>query len=394
MAAPRHYNGKPNFDEFDYLQKLRIMDESAMTAEDRALVHEMIPTSQFSVLMRKPIKYIIGWLLKKKSSYLQEQADRMASGMHISCAECGYTAKTLFGHIKSAHGISATEYREKYGDSAKTACNTTMLDLSRRFKEKNPNVGKCGKQSPFSTKFIGYVDLTTEEKLDRISKLKIRATESTVPEKRTNRVEYYTSRGMDSEAAKLAVSRRQATFSLSRCVEEHGLMPGTKIWMERQNRWQATIYAKSDEEIQELNRKKLNKNGTSASERRLFLLLSEIYKNVERQHCLQYKDGDKSRWFVYDIRIGNVLIEYNGDFWHRNPNSSADYIDPDYFAYGMLTSEVWAKDLKKRKLAEATGFILVTVWESEYINDPDTILNEIHRIIEMNNHGNEKTTGL
>jgi hypothetical protein len=50
-------------------------------------------------------------------------------------------------------------------------------------------------------------------------------------------IEYWIRRGFSEEDAKSAVSKRQQTFTLQKCLERHGEEKGRKVWEERQNKW-------------------------------------------------------------------------------------------------------------------------------------------------------------
>lgn len=68
--------------------------------------------------------------------------------------------------------------------------------------------------------------------------------------------EYWMSRGMNEAEALDAVRDIQATFSLKKCIAKYGVVEGTRLWKERQERWQNTINSKSDEEKHTINSKK------------------------------------------------------------------------------------------------------------------------------------------
>lgn len=80
----------------------------------------------------------------------------------------------------------------------------------------------------------------------------------------------------------------------------------------------------------------------------------------------------------YDLLIKNknMLIEYNGDYWHCNPIIYA----PDYFhkKKQLLAEEIWKHDFKKRKIAEEKGYKLFIIWERDYMFNKE---NEINKII-------------
>lgn len=68
--------------------------------------------------------------------------------------------------------------------------------------------------------------------------------------------EYWISKGYSEEDAIIKVSETQATFSLNICIEKYGEEEGYCVWKSRQDCWQETLKAKSDEEIEEINKKK------------------------------------------------------------------------------------------------------------------------------------------
>ena len=70
-------------------------------------------------------------------------------------------------------------------------------------------------------------------------------------------IEYWKNKGMTDEEAILAVSKRQSTFSLEKCIERDP-ENGEKIWLSRQQKWQNTLKSKSKEEQDLINSKKSN----------------------------------------------------------------------------------------------------------------------------------------
>jgi hypothetical protein len=69
-------------------------------------------------------------------------------------------------------------------------------------------------------------------------------------------IEYYLKRGYTEKEAKILISERQKTFTIEKCIEKHGIIEGTKIWEDRQKRWQKTLSNKPQTEIDEINKKK------------------------------------------------------------------------------------------------------------------------------------------
>ena len=81
----------------------------------------------------------------------------------------------------------------------------------------------------------------------------------------------------------------------------------------------------------------------------------------------------------YDILLVdfNILIEYNGDYWHYNPNK----YEKDYFnkKKRMFAWELWKHDKRKKELSEENGYKLFTIWESDYKFNKQIEINKIIR---------------
>lgn len=75
----------------------------------------------------------------------------------------------------------------------------------------------------------------------------------------------------------------------------------------------------------------------------------------------------------YDFKIGNILIEVNGTFWHADPRK---YKETDILKFpgtnGVIAKDIWEKDKIKQDLAINSGFQVIYYWESEIIN-PTTL---------------------
>jgi predicted transcriptional regulator len=61
----------------------------------------------------------------KEWSEEQKWKDKTEGVDFVRCRECGFRSKSLARHLKSAHGFTADEYREKHGADAPTRCNST-----------------------------------------------------------------------------------------------------------------------------------------------------------------------------------------------------------------------------------------------------------------------------
>lgn len=86
----------------------------------------------------------------------------------------------------------------------------------------------------------------------------------------------------------------------------------------------------------------------------------------------EYQVHDGQRSYYFDARVGNLLIEFNGDYWHANPKHySRDDIIP-YPDGPKSASEIWARDAKKHQVAQTAGYDLIVIWEDDWKQHRDT----------------------
>lgn len=185
-------------------------------------------------------------------------------------------------------------------------------------------------------------------------------------------VEYYTARGYSEAAAKELVSANQKHFSKNICIEKYGTEKGFIIWQTRQDKWQATLNAKSNEEKARINRLKLSKGITvSAAEHFIFNEITKLNIFATQQFTLF---SNNKKQYVYDIVVGNKIIEYNGDFWHCNP---AIY-DKDFIntRTKIKASDKWAADSKKIQFAKDRGYEVLVIWESNFKQNKEEVTKQ------------------
>jgi len=116
---------------------------------------------------------------------------------------------------------------------------------------------------------------------------------------------------------------------------------------------------------------KLKFSPTSKSQNKIFCLLKKHYKDIKINFNI---DG---KLFDFYIPNKNLLIEFNGDYWHCNPKIyKSDYINKKK---GMTAKELWEYDKQKTILGESKGFIVLTIWEYDYKERGiDFVINEIN----------------
>jgi hypothetical protein len=200
--------------------------------------------------------------------------------------------------------------------------------------------------------------------------------------KYTSKIEYYLNKGFSEKDANEELSKRQTTFSLDKCIERYGEVEGFNRWKKRQDDWTNTMDSKTEEEKIEINRKKMmNGSGYSKISQEIFHKIQSYYpENNIRYEELNSEfvvyDNKEKKYYKYDYVdfTKKKVIEFNGDYWHCNPIKYNEY-----YVHPILNKsakELWEKDKIKKSWIENKGYILFTIWESEYRKDPQQVLEK------------------
>lgn len=117
--------------------------------------------------------------------------------------------------------------------------------------------------------------------------------------------------------------------------------------------------------------------------------LSTIYKNVKGSRCdvgIILSENEKTveltNNILYpDIIVNNrYIIEYNGDYWHANKTIFPD----DNTIVGRINKPaglIRKIDEQKLQIYTKRGFTVITIWDSEWQINKESIKNELKKII-------------
>jgi hypothetical protein len=335
----------------------------------------------------------------------------------LECKECGWKVEqtgNLYQHIKM-HGFTKESYCEKF--------NCTKDDLFGKiakivFSEKvkgdlNPAYQHGGKYSSLSKKFIKYENIDEKEKEEKIKIVIDKISDSIITNgNNSTTLLYWLKQGYSEDEAIEKLSERQTTFSKKICIEKYGEIDGLKRWEERQRIWLNAYNDKTEEEMKIINKKKsptlenfINKYGEEVGIERFEKWASQ-FKGVSTVsqdlfwdiihslpediielcyfHNLNHEYNMCGKMLDFFIEKYNINIEFNGDYWHANPNKyKEDYVLKLPRGVCMTAKEIWERDEKrKQKLIEYLPSLkIIEVWESDYMNNPketlERILNEI-----------------
>jgi hypothetical protein len=267
----------------------------------------------------------------------------------VECAICGLRSPDISGHVNKLHNITNEEYKLKYGRTKSQQLIDSVCG------EKNPGYNHNGKFSPFSKNFINY------ESDEKIEKLVAKAAKSRVDNNNdTTKIEYYLSRGYSQEDAEIALSKRQTTFSLEKCIEKYGEEQGKLRWLERQYKWH-TNYKKSN--YSKISQELFWKIAEKLSD------LSNIYfaelnatknkcpDNINNEYRLLLSDKVVLPDFI-DISK-NKIIEFDGVYWH-----------------GEIGHGNQQRELDRDLILKESGFEVLHVNENDYKRNKDLIVQQ------------------
>lgn len=114
---------------------------------------------------------------------------------------------------------------------------------------------------------------------------------------------------------------------------------------------------------------KLNSPLISKGESELKLLLEKMSYKTKSQYRVE-----NLRYDIFLIDY-NTLIEYNGNYWHCNP----ELYTSDYFnkKKNMFAWQIWEQDKLKKELAEKNGYKLFIIWERDFMFNKEIEINKI-----------------
>lgn len=284
----------------------------------------------------------------------------------IQCKICNlYVDSAIILHLNSKHNMNVAEYKKKFNMDENSSEGIISAKFSKKLSEKivgekNPGYQHGGKFSTFSKNNLKYVNMTEEEKEETIQT----AFDSIVRpvENMTIKIEYYLSRGMTEEEAKLALSKRQTTFSLEKCVEKLGEEAGLKRWQERQEKWHKNFKKSNFSKISQVLYVELAKDFPSA------IYATSNPAKLNSEFIFKTKSGSVYKLDFYIQETGHI-IEFDGDYWHSEKH---------------LTS------VNKNRDAERDAAILATdgklkihhVKECDFKKDPTKVIEECKKFLE------------
>lgn len=186
--------------------------------------------------------------------------------------------------------------------------------------------------------------------------------------------------GMTEEEAIKKISEIQVNFSLQKCIEKYGEEDGRKKWEERQKKWQESLHKSQNLHV-----------GYSKISQDLFKTLENFYPKEERDYLFygsknhEYSLRSDDINYIYDYTDLNrrKMIEFNGDIYHGNPKIYKPEERPNPFKKDKTAKDLWDFDSKKHNVAIDNGFDEIVIWESDYRENKEKIIEECVKFLKL-----------
>lgn len=133
---------------------------------------------------------------------------------------------------------------------------------------------------------------------------------------------------------------------------------------------------------------KQKKQGIQKLRKILTPTVSRLQQNVSSllsQHGVVHSTQFQLGKYYFDIKIDNVLLQVQGDYWHANPTK---YQFDTVISYPgnkrKRANTIWKRDLRKKLYATKLGYKVIYVWQQEYHkNKPEKLYQLL--VLRMNN---------
>lgn len=94
----------------------------------------------------------------------------------------------------------------------------------------------------------------------------------------------------------------------------------------------------------------------------------------------QYHIHNVPFWYDFYIPSLNLIIEYQGDYWHANPSTHPPGTWMRFLSQKPVQVEsIWQRDADKKKCAEESGFQVLYIWERDFKKEGLDILARLFK---------------
>lgn len=285
----------------------------------------------------------------------------------LKCEICGHREKyNLKYHLEEVHNISTKEYRKRFPKSR------TMTGHSKRTLEfwiyqgySLEEAKRLRKNHQSTIKF--FIQNRMKEGLTEEEAKKAYHQKSI--ENSVRRVEFYLNRGLSEEEARKGVAKAQSILSaFSSKFRGH---VHTKESKRRISNSVKKYIQETGVEKRVKNFQKGRRKHQSRSEIECFNLLKESLPELQAN----LEVGGKLVDMLYK---NETVIEYNGDFWHRNPR----LYKPDYMWKGYSSQYIWDREARRTKQILEAGYRVFVIWELDWKGNKSKVIEDLKKFLD------------
>ena len=334
--------------------------------------------------------------VNKKNAELLDKIGESEYSRYPKCEVCGFVAKQLYKHVTTVHELSVDDYSAKYPQSHLALPEYFEYLSDTRTGDQNPMYGNGSSEgSPFAKEFYMKQGMDEKTAIETARKKQIDTKDSMDDDKFSTKPEYFMRRyGVDYASALQMLTDRQTTNSVDKIAKRNGisLAEAQDVRNEITEKWKTTIANKSDDELIEMNRKKLAHQSVSFVSLKFIdhlmkhcgLTDTDVKYGKNNELTLISKTSPLVNQFghkcvMFDFCYKTKLIEFNGDMFHANPKTYVATDTPHKhlrISKDWTAEKIWKYDAEKTKIATDAGYEVHVVWELEWKKDKEKVLRE------------------
>jgi len=182
--------------------------------------------------------------------------------------------------------------------------------------------------------------------------------------------------------------QRYAGCKLDYFIDKYGLEDGTAKYKHinflKGHSLESYMFVYNDMEIALQKHNEYLKTATSPTSNIANELFDELFSTLSKKYSRIYYHNNMQEWYIRDINKKRIyfvdffvkdvkrVIEFNGDYWHANPNKYSPNQEIPYpNNTKKLANEVWSEDAYKLNLIKQHPDIedVLIIWESDFRNN-------------------------
>lgn len=180
--------------------------------------------------------------------------------------------------------------------------------------------------------------------------------------------------------------------SLEYFIEKYGEIEGEKVYNEINKKKSLSLenyiirYGEKEGRKRYLSHMEDRNFGYSNIAKNLFDFISKDFVGNKIYYCdmnnnkeFGLYDTEYKRYYYYDYIDYSLKrgIEFNGDVFHGNPKTYKSFDTPNPFNRSVTCEQLWKYDeIKIKKIEELHGIKMLTIWESDYNKNPESVIIE------------------